>query len=84
MMEPQTQLLSLNARIQGYPVSTLTVFYNVKHRYEQEDTCASQSLMEIITLILPLEATTFNNPNDSRSKNGVKSGVTVKQQQERW
>ena len=27
-MEPRTQLQSLNARIQGYEVSTLTVFYN--------------------------------------------------------
>ena len=37
-MEPRTQLRSLNARIQGYRVSTLTVFYNVKHHYRQEDT----------------------------------------------
>ena len=39
-MEPQTQLQSLNARIQVYEVSTLTVFYNVKLRYRQEDTRA--------------------------------------------
>ena len=29
-MEPRTYLRSLNARIQGYYVSTLTVFYNVE------------------------------------------------------
>ena len=39
-MEPRTQLRSLNARIQGYSVSTLTVFYHVEHRYSQEDTRA--------------------------------------------
>ena len=33
--------------------------------------------METVTLILPLEATTVNNPIDSRSD----SGVTVEQQQ---
>ena len=39
-MEPRTQLHSLNARIQGYEVSILTVFYNVELRYRQEDTRA--------------------------------------------
>ena len=39
-MEPRTQLLYLNARIQGYEVSTLTVSYDVDLRYRQEDTRA--------------------------------------------
>ena len=40
--------------------------------------------METITLILPLEATTVNNPSDIRSASGVTAGVIVEQQQERW
>ena len=39
--------------------------------------------MATVTLILPLEATTVNNPSDSRIKSGVTAGVTVEQQQER-
>ena len=33
--------------------------------------------METVTLILPLEATTMNNPGNSRSNIVVKTGVTV-------
>ena len=40
--------------------------------------------MATVTLIMSLEATTVNNPSDSRSDSGVTSGVTVEQQQERW
>ena len=40
--------------------------------------------MATVNLILPLEATTVNNPRDSRSDSGVKAGVTVEQHQERW
>ena len=40
--------------------------------------------METVTLILPLEAMTVNNPSDSRSNSGVKAGVEVEQHQERW
>ena len=40
--------------------------------------------METVTLILPLEAMTVNNPSDSRSGSGVTAGVKVEQQQERW
>ena len=66
MMDTWTQLQSLNARIQGYEVSTLTVFYDVQHCYEQEDTCALQSLMETVTLILPIESRTMDNPSNSK------------------
>ena len=48
----------------------MAVFYNVEHPYEEEDTCAQQSPMETVTLILPLEVTTVNNTSDS-------SGVTA-------
>ena len=48
----------------------MTVFYDVEHPYEEEETRAQQSPMETFTLILPLEATTVNNTSDS-------SGVTV-------
>ena len=48
----------------------MTVFYEVKHPSREEDTRAQQSPMETVTLILPLEATTVNNPSNS-------SGVTV-------
>ena len=48
----------------------MTVFYEVKHPSEEEDTLAQQSPMETVTLILPLEETTVNNPSDI-------SGVTV-------
>ena len=37
-----------------------------------------------VTLVLPLEATTVNNPSDSRINSEVTAGVTLKQQQERW
>ena len=40
--------------------------------------------MATVTLILPLEATTLNNPSNSRSDSGVTSGATVERQQERW
>ena len=43
----------------------MTVFYDVKHRYMQEDTLPLQSPMETVTLILPLEVTTMNNPSNS-------------------
>ena len=43
----------------------MTVFYEVKHRSEEEETRAQQSPMETVTLILTLEATTVNNPSDS-------------------
>ena len=33
-------------------------------------------MMEIVNLILPLEATNVNNPSDSRSDSGVTAGVT--------
>ena len=46
----------------------MTVFYNVKHPCREEDTRALHSLIETVTLILPLEATTVNNPSDIRSK----------------
>ena len=36
--------------------------------------------METVTLILPLEETTVNNPSNSRSDSGVKAGATVEQQ----
>ena len=48
----------------------MTVFYDVEHPYEEEDTCAQQSSMETVTLILPLEEITMNNLSDS-------SGVTA-------
>ena len=40
--------------------------------------------METVTLVLPLEATTVNNPSDSRSNSGLSAGVKVEQQQDRW
>ena len=48
----------------------MTVFYNVEHPSREETQSAQQSLMETITLILTLEATTVNNPSDI-------SGVTA-------
>ena len=71
---------------------TLTVFYDAKHRYEQEDTNASQSPMETITLILPLKAATVNNPSnsrsnsrsDSRGNSGATSGVTAAAAEQQW
>ena len=62
--------------------STLPVLYNVKISYRQEDTRTWQSPMVNVTLILPLEATTVKNPNNSRIDSGVTAGVTVEQQQE--
>ena len=38
--------------------------------------------METVTLIIPLEATTVNNPSDRTSENGVTARVTVEQHQE--
>ena len=49
-----------------------------------KDTRAWQSPMETVTLIMPLEATTVNNPSNSRSDIWVTSGATVEQQQDRW
>ena len=40
--------------------------------------------METVTLIMPLEATTVNNPSNSRSNSGVTDGVTVEKLQELW
>ena len=40
--------------------------------------------METVTLILPLVATTVNNPSKSRRGSGVTAGVTVEQHRERW
>ena len=40
--------------------------------------------METITLILPLEMTTLNNPSNSRSDSVVTAGVTVEQHQDHW
>ena len=48
----------------------MTVFYEVEHPSEEEDTSAHQSPMETVTLILSLEARTNINPSDS-------SGVTA-------
>ena len=39
--------------------------------------------METVTLIMPLEEMTVNNPSDSMSDSGVTAGVRVEQQQER-
>ena len=48
----------------------MTVFYDVEHPSREEDTRPQKSPMETVTLILPLEATTVNNPSNS-------SGVTA-------
>ena len=50
----------------------MTVFYDVEHLFEEEDTRAQHSWMETVTLILPLEAMTVNNPSNS---SGVKAGA---------
>ena len=50
----------------------------------REDTHAWQSPMETVTLILPLEATSVNNPIDISSNSGVTGGAIVEQHQERW
>ena len=47
----------------------MTVFYEVEHPSEEEDTRAQKSPIETDTMILHLEATTVNNPSNS-------SGVT--------
>ena len=54
----------LNDRILGKSASTLTVFYEIEHPSEEEDTRAQQSPMETDTPILPLEDTTVNNPSN--------------------
>ena len=59
-------------------------FSTIQKRYKQEDTRSWQSQMKTITLILPLEVTTMNNPSNRRIDSGVKVGVKVKQQQENW
>ena len=48
----------------------MTVFCEVEHPSEEEDTRAWQSPMKTVTLILPIEATTVNNPS-------VSSAVTI-------
>ena len=48
----------------------MTVFCEVKYPSEEEDTRACQSPMKTVTQILPLEATTMNNPSS-------RSGVTA-------
>ena len=50
----------------------MTVFCEVEHPSEEEDTRARQSQMKTVTLILPLEKTTVNNPSDS---SGVAAGL---------
>ena len=40
--------------------------------------------MSTVTLILPLDVTTVNNPSNIRSNSGVTAGVTEEQLQERW
>ena len=40
--------------------------------------------METVTLIMPIEATTVNNPSNSRSDSVVTAGETVEQQKNRW
>ena len=60
----------------------MTVFYKVKHPSEEEDTRAYQLLIETVTLILPLEATTNINPSDSsgvilEAISGATAGVTA-------
>ena len=61
----------------------MTVFYDVELHYSQEDTRAWQSPMATVTLIIPLEATTMNNPSNIRSDSGVTAGATVEWQQVR-
>ena len=60
----------------------MTVFYDVEHPSREKDTRAEQSPMETVTLILPLEATTLNNPSGSSGVTageiaGATSGVTA-------
>ena len=59
----------------------MTVFYGAELCYWQEDTRALQSPMATVTLILPLETTTVNNPSDSmsdsRSDSRGDSGATA-------
>ena len=55
-------------------------FYKVKHRYDQEDTHAWQSPMETVTLIMPLEVMTLNNPSNIRSDSGLTFTLAVEQQ----
>ena len=43
----------------------MTVFNKVEHPFEDEITLARQPPMKSVTLILPLEAKTVNNPSDS-------------------
>ena len=50
----------------------MTVFYDVEQPSREEDTRAQQSPIEIVTLILPLEAMIVNNPRES---SGVKAGA---------
>ena len=50
----------------------MTVSCEVEHPSKEEDTRYRQSPMKNVTQILPLEATTVNNPSDS---NGVTAGA---------
>ena len=55
----------------------MNVFNKVKHLSDGENKCAQQSPMKTVTLIMPLEATTVNNPiNSSGVTAGAISGVT--------
>ena len=56
----------------------MNVFYEVEHPSEEEDTRARKSLIETVTLILPLEAVTdFNSSNSSGVRAGAIAGVTA-------
>ena len=53
----------------------MTVFCEVEHPSEEENTHALQSPMKTVILILPLDATTVNNPSDSIAVSaGVRAG----------
>ena len=77
--------ISYNCSMLEYKVIKLHLdFYDVQNWYMQEDKRTWYSLMETVILILPLEATTVNNPSNSRSDSGVIARMTVEQQQEHW
>ena len=67
----------------------MTVFYDVEQPSEEEDTRAQQSLISTVTLILPLEATTVNNPSNSSGVTageiaGVTAGVKAAAAEKQW
>ena len=67
----------------------MTVFYDVEHPPEEEDTRAQQSPMETVTLILPLKATNVNNPSNSSGATegaiaGVTAGVKAAAEEQQW